>query len=373
MNSIPSVRQRESRAKAEHLRLILNQSIFVFLGNLVSSLALLIGAWGTLPTLHLASWTALMIGFNALRFMLGRRYAPDEIPDSEIVKWDNRFLSSTFISGVLWGAAGWMFYIPGDLAHNFFVAILIIAMAAAATTSHSYHRIAYPMFFVPAVTPLTLNLWLEPAIAARAIGSIIPIYFLFLYLLSRRIYQSAHSAILSGMAHHHHAMHDYLTGTANRRAFQDYIDKEWLRALRTQQPLALIIADIDDFKRYNDTLGHTAGDKVLQSVAEMIRGRIRTGTDLLARIGGEEFAIVLPETKLSDARYIAEDIKDRAHNLDVEVGDGLTVPTLSIGVSALTPSDKAFTGTLFEAADQALYEAKRQGKDCVKVMHKADR
>jgi len=204
---------------------------------------------------------------------------------------------------------------------------------------------------------------------AKAIGFIIPIYFLFLYLLSRRIYQSAHSAILSAMAHHHHAMHDYLTGTSNRRAFQDCLDKEWLRALRTRQPLALIIADIDDFKRYNDTFGHAAGDKVLQSVAKMIQGRIRTGTDLLARIGGEEFAIVLPETKLSDARSIAEDVNERIHKLDVKVGDALTAPTLSIGVSALTPSERASTGALFEAADQALYEAKRQGKDCVKAMH----
>ena len=350
-----SVVQRESRAKAEHLRLILNQSIFVFLGNLVASVALLAVTWETLPTLQLTSWTALTVGFNTVRLVVGRNFSPEELLEREIATWEKRFIASTLISGLLWGTAGW----------NFFIAILIISLAAAATTSHSYHRIAYPLFFVPAITPLAVNLLLEPALAAKAIGCIIPIYFLFLYLLSRRIYQSTHNAIISGMKHHHHAMHDYLTGVSNRRAFQDWLDKEWARALRTRKPLALIIADIDDFKRYNDNYGHASGDKILQVVATTIQGRIRTGTDLLARIGGEEFAVILPETTLTDARAIAEDIRNRTHKLELRVGEATAVPTLSIGVAAIEPSNAAAPAKLFDYADQSLYEAKRQGKNRV--------
>lgn len=357
--------QHELDAKAEHLRLILSQAHFVFLGNLAASLTFMIGSMNRISTTSLAVWGTAIIGFGAARLLYGRGFPSGQLSRQVIDNWEKRFLLSTLISGALWGLAGGLFYLPGQMDHNFFIAILIIGMSAAATTSHSYHRIAYPVFFLPAIAPLIFNLWSEPTSSAKAIAWVTPFYFLLMYLSSQRIYQAAHVAILSGFANRYHATHDYLTGIANRRAFQDALDQEWARALRTQKPLSLCIADIDDFKHYNDVFGHAAGDEVLQVVARSIHDRVRYGMDLAARIGGEEFAVILPETSLSDAHSVAESIKTRVHELELKIGENALSATLSIGVSTLVPTAEADSSKLYNSADRALYSAKHQGKNRV--------
>jgi diguanylate cyclase (GGDEF)-like protein len=256
-----------------------------------------------------------------------------------------------------------LLYLPGELSHNFFLAVPIIAMGAAAITSYSYHRFAYPLFFVPAVTPLMLNLVQESSTSANAIGLVTPLYFLMMYLLSRHIYDTAHAAVLSGFANQHFASHDYLTGIANRRAFEDALEREWARALRTEKPLSLIIADVDDFKQCNDAYGHSIGDKVLKAVALTILHRVRKGIDTPARIGGEEFAVILPETTLADACRIAEDIRTRAHTIQSDDGTEIPGVTLSLGLACLVPEAEGSPEVLFDRSDQALYRAKREGKD----------
>ena len=216
---------------------------------------------------------------------------------------------------------------------------------------------------MPAVTPLILNLVQEPSASAKAIGLVTPLYFLMMYLLSRRIYRAAHAAVLFGFANQHFANHDYLTGIANRRAFQEALEREWARALRTEKPLSLVIADVDDFKQCNDTYGHSIGDKVLKAIAMMIVHRARKGIDMPARIGGEEFAVVLPETNLADACLIAEDIRTRAHAIRSDDGTEIPVATLSLGVACLVPDVEGSPRFLFNRSDQALYRAKLEGKD----------
>ena len=266
-------------------------------------------------------------------------------------------------SGCIWGFAGGYFFIPGEPGHNFFLAVLLVSMSAAAATSLSYHRIAYPAFFLPAMTPITLLLLLETGAAEKAVGMVASFYFLMLYLLSRHIYEAAHISIVARINSQHLAYYDPLTGVANRRAFEEILKKEWLRALRSQQPLSLIITDIDDFKRYNDTYGHSAGDEVLKAVSQMIEGRIRRGTDLVARIGGEEFAVILPETDLAGAQALTEQILHHCRLLRSDFDRHHDAPTLSAGVSVCTPDEKNDVETLFERADSALYEAKRGGKN----------
>jgi diguanylate cyclase (GGDEF)-like protein len=355
--------QYETDAKAEHLKLILNQSTFVLFGNYAAGLTVLIGSWHAVDKGILIAWFFFVVGFNTLRTLAGRRFVPDQIERPEIDRWERRLLGSTLLSGVLWGSAGYLLYLPGELDHNFFLAVPIIAMSAAAVTSYSYHQIAYPLFFVPAVTPLILSLIQEPSASAKAIGLVTPLYFLMMYLLSRRIYRAAHAAVLSGFANQHFANHDYLTGIANRRAFQEALEREWARALRTGKPISLVIADIDDFKQCNDTYGHSIGDKVLKAIAMMILHRARKGIDMPARIGGEEFAVILPETNLADACRIAEDIRTRAHAIQSDDRTEMPGATLSLGVASLVPDAEGSASILFNRSDQALYRAKLEGKD----------
>jgi diguanylate cyclase (GGDEF)-like protein len=158
------------------------------------------------------------------------------------------------------------------------------------------------------------------------------------------------------------AVTDELTGLANRRSFRESLDTELLRAERFGNGLALIVADLDDFKDVNDRFGHQAGDEVLRAFAEVLSGRIR-GIDQAARLGGEEFAILLPETDAAGAEALAENLRVAVAELAVPVGEHEVHITSSFGVAAFPESHNA--DELMTAADLALYSAKRHGKDRV--------
>jgi diguanylate cyclase (GGDEF)-like protein len=160
------------------------------------------------------------------------------------------------------------------------------------------------------------------------------------------------------------AITDELTELANRRRFTETLDTEVRRAERFGEPLGLVFADLDDFKRINDRHGHHVGDQVLRAFADCLRKRVRV-IDVAARLGGEEFAVLLVETDLAGAHALAESLRDAAAGLEVPVdgGDAVTI-TASFGVAAYpearTPEE------LLAAADAGLYRAKRDGKNRVR-------
>jgi diguanylate cyclase (GGDEF)-like protein len=360
--------QIEVRARVEHLRILARHSIFVLLGNFAGSMTLGVGLWPTAKTSVLITWVSTMILFNAGRWIVGRHFPKGTISEVETYLWEKRFLVSVAISGVLWGFAGILFYVPNQPEYNLFLALMIVGMCAATTASLSFHRVAYPIFLVPAITPIALNLMSDNNLVRNAVGFVIPFYFTLLYLLSREIYQTAHESILGRINSQFQAMFDYLTGVANRRAFEEAMDREWYRAMRDTRPLSLIIADIDNFKICNDTHGHAVGDLVLKAVAALLERRIRRGTDLVGRIGGEEFAIILPDTDLEGATTLAKNIRVGVRGLAKRYHKELPKVTMSFGVSSLVPNKSIDAGILFRRADAALYQAKKKGKNRVEIV-----
>jgi diguanylate cyclase (GGDEF)-like protein len=161
---------------------------------------------------------------------------------------------------------------------------------------------------------------------------------------------------------------DGLTGIANRRRFDRFLDLEWRRATRTKTLLSLIMMDIDYFKKYNDNYGHFAGDDCLKKVADVLQNTIKRKTDLVARYGGEEFACVLPLVNQPDAISIAKRILKNITALTIphaysDIADHIT---MSLGAATVVPSIKTTHEELIETADQALYEAKAAGRNQVK-------
>lgn len=155
---------------------------------------------------------------------------------------------------------------------------------------------------------------------------------------------------------------DALTGLHNRGWLDDTFDREIKRSERDELPLALIMIDVDDFKKYNDDYGHLSGDRVLITVADAIRSPLRPN-DLVARFGGEEFAVLLPETTLDNARIIAERLRENVSRSDPGMLDGKQLPnvTISMGIAARRP--KYSLDMMIAAADVAMYHAKRNGKN----------
>jgi diguanylate cyclase (GGDEF)-like protein len=159
------------------------------------------------------------------------------------------------------------------------------------------------------------------------------------------------------------AITDELTQLSNRRYFMETLETELRRAERFDEPLALVFADLDDFKRVNDRFGHQVGDDVLRAFADVVRRRVRE-IDLGARLGGEEFAVLLPETDLGGAEALAESLRNAVASLVVKVDSDRSVSvTASFGVAAYPQTHSA--DELMTAADLALYRAKREGKNRV--------
>lgn len=164
----------------------------------------------------------------------------------------------------------------------------------------------------------------------------------------------------------HLATHDALTQVANRRTFNEHLNQEWLRLAREQRPLALIFADIDYFKQYNDTYGHPAGDVCLTAVAQTLSQTLKRPADFIARYGGEEFVIVLPNTRAQGAVKLVQTIQAEIERLNFpHAGSALAAQriTLSFGITWTIPLPTEAAQSLLERADQALYQAKNQGRD----------
>ena len=159
---------------------------------------------------------------------------------------------------------------------------------------------------------------------------------------------------------------DALTGLHNRGWLDDAFDREIKRSERDELPLALIMIDVDNFKNYNDEFGHLAGDQVLIKVAESIRSPLRPN-DLVARFGGEEFAVLLPETTVDNARIIAERLRERVFEVDPGLLDDKQLPavTISLGIAGRQPGYSL--DMIIAAADVAMYHAKRNGRNRVEI------
>jgi diguanylate cyclase (GGDEF)-like protein len=159
---------------------------------------------------------------------------------------------------------------------------------------------------------------------------------------------------------------DGLTQIPNRHRFDIYLQQEWKRGIRSKEELSLILCDVDHFKWYNDTYGHQAGDLCLQKVAKAISNTVQRPADLVARYGGEEFVIILPNTHEKGALHIAETIRSQVKELAIpHEKSSHQVVTLSLGVATLTPNPSITSEVLIQSADQALYQAKAQGRDQV--------
>ncbi|MEX0271824.1 diguanylate cyclase [Leptolyngbyaceae cyanobacterium UHCC 1019] len=160
---------------------------------------------------------------------------------------------------------------------------------------------------------------------------------------------------------------DGLTQVANRRGFDNCLAHEWRRLSREQQPLALVLCDVDCFKRFNDTYGHQAGDQCLRQIAGAIGLATKRPGDLVARYGGEEFAVILPNTPTQGALKVADDIQLAIADLKIAHQGSLVSQfvTMSLGVAVITPLLDVSSIHLVTAADRALYRAKAEGRDRV--------
>ncbi len=219
---------------------------------------------------------------------------------------------------------------------------------------------------VIAVSDADQDIFLTWRTRALTIGSLVFLFaagfvglsFLLAAQLRRRIMVEGELALL--------AQTDGLTGLHNRRTLVEILNKEWRRARRAHSVLSLLFVDIDRFKAYNDTYGHQAGDDALAAVGQCLSENIRRPADTAARYGGEEFVVVLPNTDVSGAAYIAEKIRTAISDLNIEhTGSEFGRVTATVGVAATIPGEDGDVSSVIRMADEALYSAKTTGRNKV--------
>jgi diguanylate cyclase (GGDEF)-like protein len=172
----------------------------------------------------------------------------------------------------------------------------------------------------------------------------------------------------------HLANMDALTGVANRRRFNNYLNSQWLNLAPERSPLSLILCDIDFFKLYNDKYGHPAGDMCLQKVGTVLSEAVQNSQDLVARYGGEEFAVIMPNTQMGGAVHFAAAMQARVRELEIlhEQSTISRYVTLSLGVATTIPTFESEPSSLIIEADKALYKAKAEGRNRIIIKQMLD-
>ena len=351
--------------------------------NLANGLILAAVLWNAVPTPVLLSWSGLLVAVTGARFLTLRAFRnASPRSESDLDYWTKYFLAGACAVGVVWGLSGILLFDPGSFPHQVVLAFVLGGMAAGSVPLLSSVSRAYWCFAIPVVVPISRRMMWAGDRIHLVMGLMMVIFGLAMLATSAQVHRlfrdseklrrELFTSSEVALALEYLVRLDSLTGIPNRRLFEEELSKEWARAKRDDAPLSLIMVDIDHFKEYNDHYGHPAGDLCLVDVAQAMHHALSRPGDVVARIGGEEFAFLLPQTDLSGALSVAEQIRERilALNLPHEASPVASHVTLSFGVSSSELASVASPGELIRTSDIALYEAKRCGRNQIVAARK---
>ncbi len=370
----------ESRAFIPQIEQSFNLQPLSLLTNLLNGSILAAVLWNETSAARVLGWLLLLFTVTAIRFANLRRFwRAVRGPSFDETLWAQYFIAGAGAAGITWGIAGVLLFHPTSFPHQVFLAFVLGGMVAGGVPLLSSIRYAYFAFAIPIVMPISLQMLTFNSYVHFVMGLMIAIFGIVMLVSSIHVYRLFHdsevlrrklfSALELGQALEQLVRLDSLTGIPNRRFFEEELSKEWGRAERTNEMLSVIIADIDHFKEYNDRYGHPAGDDCLITVARTLQRALYRPTDIVARIGGEEFALILPRTNLEGALAVAEHLQERiiALNIRHDASPTATQITLSFGVSSSENGSASSPADLIRAADEALYEAKRLGRNRIEA------
>lgn len=359
--------QLDQLAQAEKLQLLYSQSFPAIFASLLGGLLVCTVLWPVQNHPLLISWFLVLSASSLIRLILFVRYWQLKPRGGAILSWEQPYFLTLLLSALIWGLGIIVILPPQSVLHQIVVYYFVIGMAGGAFAVYSAHRPMTLTTIACIIFPITLWFLLQGTLLSTAmvIGAVA--FFISLVragkILSATMHQSfrlAHQLRHMNEVAESMARRDELTGLVNRRGFYEQGELYANHCQRNDEVLAMILMDVDFFKKINDTLGHAAGDATLKQLGKIFQKTVR-GADICARIGGEEFAILSLVTTPLEAEELAERLRQLVAEADILFDKARVSITASFGVS----SGDYNLDRLFQKADSALYRAKEEGRNCV--------
>lgn len=367
----PSTRETiATQVRTDQLQLLFRQSFLATFGSVGGAMALsalqydlgnldIITPW--LLTLCLAGIVRLSL------FWAYNRSTPESRPP---VLWETAYWATLIFTASTWGIGAFLLMSRDDLLSQVITLFFVIGMAGSAISAYSAYRSMTLVTVGLVLLPTALWLLASPSSEQQLLAISALAFALFVVRATRELSHALKSLLrlrreleIQHRIASNAARTDELTGLNNLRAFNEQADTMFAYTRRHGLPLCALMIDIDHFKHINDTHGHAAGDRVLQTVAQQLKTTLREA-DLCGRLGGEEFGVILAGADSREAQQIAEKLRLVIESITVPLKDAALHVTISVGVAESTPTCPDTT-TLMEEADAAMYQAKAHGRNQV--------
>lgn len=356
--------------------------------NVIISFILVLVFWPVTVHSTLIYWFSAITGVTVFRVLHVRRVLRRDAFTTEAEDHLRRFVIGSTATAALWSMGFVTIGLSLPPVYLTLFLLVVGGIAAGSFTSMGTHRSSYLIFLLVLYVPILVKLAVTGGPLAGSISVVVAMFTVMLALTHGVSYRMLINGIRDRIEKEHlvkrlerannrleianselgtRAETDSLTGIGNRRYFEQRLVLEWRRAQRHGTRIACVMIDVDHFKLFNDRYGHASGDDCLKRIAKALDANIQRSTDILARYGGEEFIVLLPDTSMDGALAVAEKLRKAVADLVIphEAAPDIGHVTVSLGVASTTPGRLSAQHSVVAAADDALYAAKRRGRNQV--------
>ena len=359
----------EEQVRTDRLHQLFRQSFAAIFGSYLGAVMLCWLCWDRFDHQVILVWLGLLAVSSLLRLKMFMEWFRCPSSERTPARWERRYAVTLMLSAGIWGVGALAVMPTDDRLSQALVMLFTVGMSVSAVSCYSAYRYLTLGSMGLVLLPCTLWLLFQPSSMQVGVAVAVLVFSTFVVSATRKLSDALEKAfrLTRQMERAHNistraAQTDELTGLMNRRAFFEHAHLLYAQCRHNSQPLCALMLDMDHFKEINDTYGHQAGDQVLRQIGGVISASFRQ-TDVYGRLGGEEFAVLLPNTSLETARNIAEQLIRAISGLAAEPVHGLTA---SLGVASIRSLDQDLH-SLMNTADKALYRAKAQGRNQVAV------
>jgi diguanylate cyclase (GGDEF)-like protein len=361
-------RSFDENVQSDKLKLLYHQSFPAVFFSLIVAFIYVGILWPKMNNNFLFIWLGVVVLSSFLRLFLFFTYRHKSPQGEEVLKWERPYFITLMMSSSIWGIGALLLSYNLSFFYQTITYFILMGMAGSALTVYS--AIRYFSVSTVAIILLPITIWFlflgnNTSMMMSALGIIFMVSaYRATLVLSDSLhfsYMLTHALGRAKEEAERLARIDMLTGINNRRAFTELAKNQVEYCKRHEHPVSAIIIDADHFKNINDTHGHSSGDAALQHLSQILQNLTRA-SDVIGRIGGEEFAVLLTSTNVNDAMHVAEKLKSWVADNPVHIDDEYFSMTVSIGVAS---DDKYDLELLLNNADKAMYKAKREGRNQV--------